>query len=264
MMRFLLVLAVAVTPAAAQGPAVRMTNVTGPASNDFRIGDRYEIAVSALAQQPVSVRTTRNGRTDWGPVIALTDTNGRWSTTGQFEKGDFGDWSEVWTVGGKLAVPVIRFSVAAPCLSSGLNMISQMSLARSQTCETSEGRQTFVTSSGAHVNMSAEQMRADVIQTFILGERERVRSRDTGRGDQAAHRILELIGVNALSENETRKALSIVRVAFERPERILPGSSGSSRTSLLLRQLADSTDEGDLKQQIAETMAYVQAESSAQ
>jgi hypothetical protein len=263
-MRFLLVLAVAVMPAIAQGPIVRIINITHPAGNDFRIGDDYEVAISAVAQQPVSVRTTKNGRTDWSPVIAMTDVNGRWSTTGQFEKGDFGDWSEVWTVGGKLAAPTIRFTVGAPCLISGLNMISQISRARAQTCDTAEGRQTFVTSSDAHVDMSAEQMRAEVIQNFILGEREQVRSRDTGRGDETANRILELIGVNALSENETRKVLSIVRVAFERPERIAPGSKGSSRTSLLLRQLADSTDEGSLKQQIAETTAYVQAQSSAQ
>ena len=32
-----------------------------------------------------SVRTARQGRTDWGPVIGSTDWNGRWSTVGQFE-----------------------------------------------------------------------------------------------------------------------------------------------------------------------------------
>jgi len=72
MIRILSVLAVAVTSAVAQGPIVRIANTTRPAGNDFRIGDRYEIVISAVAQQPVSVRTTRNGRTDWSPVIALT------------------------------------------------------------------------------------------------------------------------------------------------------------------------------------------------
>jgi hypothetical protein len=77
MIRILSVLAVAVTSAVAQGPIVRIANTTRPAGNDFRIGDRYEIVISAVAQQPVSVRTTRNGRTDWSPVIALTDMHGR-------------------------------------------------------------------------------------------------------------------------------------------------------------------------------------------
>ena len=275
MIRILSVLAVAVTSAVAQGPIVRIANPTRPAGNDFRIGERYEIVISAVAQQPVSVRTTRNGRTDWSPVIALTDMHCRWSTGGRFEKGDFGDWSEVWTVGGKLAAPAIHFSVGAPCLSSGQNMISQIGRNRAQTCETPEGRQTFVTPSDAepfrtpagrvvpgraHANRGAEQIRAEVIQDFIVGEGEQVRWKYTGTGDEAGNRILKLIGMNALSENETRKVLSIIRVAFERPERIPPGSKDPFRTSLLVRQLADSTDQESLKQQIAETMAYVQAQ----
>lgn len=105
LMRLLLILAVAVAPAIAQGPVVRLTNATRPARNDFQIGDRFEIAITGAARQPVSVRTTMKGRTNWGPVIGWTDMGGRWATTGQFEKGDFGDWSEVWTVGGKLAKP---------------------------------------------------------------------------------------------------------------------------------------------------------------
>jgi hypothetical protein len=275
MMRILSVLAIAVTSAVAQGPIVRITNTTHPASNDFHIGDRFEIVISAVAQQPVSVRTTRNGRTDWSPVIALTDMNGRWSTTGRFEKGDFGDWSEVWTVGGKLAAPAIHFSVGAPCLSGGQNMISQISRNRAQTCETPEGRQTFVTPSDAepfrtpdgrvvpghaHANKRAEQFRAELIQDFIVGGGEQVLWKYTGTGDEAGNRVLTLIGVNALSENETRKVLSIIQVAFEKPERIPPGSKDLSRTSLLLQQLADSTDQESLKQQIAEAMAHVQAQ----
>ncbi|HMC59041.1 MAG TPA: hypothetical protein VKJ01_07610, partial [Candidatus Solibacter sp.] len=115
-MRALLILAVAGIPVAAQNPVVRLTNTTRPGSADFQIGDRFEIAIAATANQPVSVRTTMNGRTDWGPVIGWTGMDGRWSTTQQFEKGDFGDWMEVWTVGGKLAKAPVHFSVGAPCL----------------------------------------------------------------------------------------------------------------------------------------------------
>src|ERR1700689_2788328 len=101
---------VAVIPAVAQSPLVRIINATRPGSRDFQIGDRFEILITAAANQPVSVRTTMKGRMDWGPVIGRTDMSGRWSTTGQFEKSDFGDWSEVWTVGGRLANPRIHFS----------------------------------------------------------------------------------------------------------------------------------------------------------
>jgi len=53
--------------------------------------------------------------------------------------------------------------------------------------------------------------------------------------------------------------LSIIRATFEKPERIPQSAKDPSRTLHLLRNLADSTDQESLKQQIAETMAYVQA-----
>jgi hypothetical protein len=68
-MRALLILAIAVVPAVAQKPAVLLTNSTRPAGTDFQIGERFEIVVTAAANQPVSVRTTMKGRTDWGPVV---------------------------------------------------------------------------------------------------------------------------------------------------------------------------------------------------
>jgi hypothetical protein len=120
------------------------------------------------------------GRTDWGPVIAWTNLSGRWSTTGQFEKSDFGYWTEVWTVGGKLANPV-QFFVTAPCLKGGQGFSSMISLALITTCETAEGTQTFATPndtdsfrtpdgrlvSGRMRPMTSEQYRADVMQNLI-------------------------------------------------------------------------------------------------
>src|ERR1700719_2986854 len=99
-MRILLILGVAVIPAIAQSPVVQLTNATRPASRDFQIGDRFEIVITGAANQPVSVRTTMQGRTDWGPIVGWTDLSGRWSTAGQFDRGDFPGGSEVWTVGG--------------------------------------------------------------------------------------------------------------------------------------------------------------------
>src|SRR5438874_2525443 len=113
MMRLLLILAVAALPAIAQSPIARITNATRPGSGEFLIGDRYEVLITAAAGQPVSVRTVKKGRTTWSPVIGWTDSTGRWSMTGQFQKEDFGGWSEVWTAGEKLANPAIHFSVSA-------------------------------------------------------------------------------------------------------------------------------------------------------
>jgi len=142
---FLLVLAI--IPAASQSSLVHLRNASRPISRDFQVGERFEILITGAPKQPVSVRTTMHGRTDWSPVIGSTDSTGRWSTSGQFEKSDFGDWSEIWTVGDKLASPAIQFSVNAPCLPGGQghSFISGPNIVLS--CETAEGRRTFVTPS---------------------------------------------------------------------------------------------------------------------
>ena len=137
---FLLMLVTSAIPAVGQIPEVRVTNVSRPAASDLQVGDRFEIIIAAAADQPVSVRTTRQGRMDWGPVIGRTDKSGRWATTGQFEKGDFGDWSEVWTVGGRLAKPMVQFFVGAPCLKGGEGRVAVMSIHIVLTCDTAAGK----------------------------------------------------------------------------------------------------------------------------
>ena len=114
----LLVLLIAI-PAAGQNPLVRILNTSHPASRQFQIGDRFEILITGAPNAPLSVRTTMQGRTDWGPIFATTGSTGRWSMAGEFRKSDFGDWTELWTVGGRLAAPLVQFSVTAPCLPGG-------------------------------------------------------------------------------------------------------------------------------------------------
>jgi hypothetical protein len=272
-MRVPLILAVAVIPAFAQSPVVQITNSTRPSGGDFLIGDRFEIAIAGAANQPVSVRTTMKGGTDWGPVIGWTDTSGRWSVKGQFEKGDFGGGSEVWTVGGKLANPVIHFSVGAPCLKGGQAFMASTGANMVLTCETAAGRQPFATPSGADPfrtpdgrwvpgrmtgNLTAEQYHAEIIQSLIIG-----RANDLGAGqlgDAAGILITQMIGINALSEDETRNVLSIIRAAFAKPDSIPQAAWDPSGTLSLLQHLADSTGQASLKQQIVETIAYVQAQ----
>jgi hypothetical protein len=269
-MRLLLISALAAVSALAQSPAVQLRNASRPASADFQIGDRFEILITAAPSQPVSVRTTRQGRTDWGPVTGWTDSTGRWSTTGQFEKTDFGHWSEVWTVGGKLANPAVSFSVGAPCLKDGQGFLVVSGLNAALSCDTADGPQTFVTPSepdpfrtpdGRLVpgrersNMTAEQYHAEIMQSLITSRPNDTRSGEFG--DEAGALIAKIIGVNALSEDETRKVISIIRAAFKDPDRIPEEAKDPSATLLLLRNLADSPDQPSLKQQIDETVAYV-------
>jgi hypothetical protein len=71
---------------------------------------------------------------------------------------------------------------------------------------------------------------------------------------------MKVIGVNALSEDETRNVVSIIRTAFEKPDLIPQAAKNPSETLRLLRSLADSTPQESLKRQIAETIAYVEAQ----
>jgi hypothetical protein len=273
MMRVLLTLALAVVPVLAQSPIVQLNNTTRPASKDFEIGDRFEIVITADPGQPVSVRTTRLSLTDWGPVIGWTDSRGRWSTAGLFEKSDFGGWSEVWTVGGKLANPTVQLSVGAPCLKGGQGSIFFSGPNVLQSCETAEGPQTFATPSApdpfrtpdgrlipgrARSNMTPEQYHAEIMQYSITNHTEDVRSRELG--DAAGALIAKIIGVNALSEEETRNVLAIIHAAFKKPEGIPEDAKDPSETLLLLRNLADRAGQESLKRQIDQTVAYVLAQ----
>jgi hypothetical protein len=277
-MRVPLLLVLAIIPAAAQSPLVHLLNASRPLSRDFQIGDRFEIVITGAPNQPVSVRTTMHGRTDWSPVIGSTDSSGRWSTSGQFSKSDFGSWGEVWTVGGKLASPAIQFSVNAPCLAGGQGaFLFQSGPNTNLSCETTEGPQTFMTPSSSDpfrtpdgrlvrqaAEQTSEQYRIDILQYLITSREKdlketRVSFKSSRRGDETADLISRLIGVNALTEEETRNTLALIRAAFEKPETIQPLARNPSRTLLLLRHLEDFTDQDGLKREIAETIAYVQA-----
>jgi hypothetical protein len=80
-----------------------------------------------------------------------------------------------------------------------------------------------------------------------------------GLGDGTAELISNLIGVNALTVDETRSSLAILRSSFEMPESMLPSAREPLRTLLLLLQLRDITGEPSLKREIGEMIAYFQA-----
>jgi hypothetical protein len=275
-MRILLTLVLAIVPAAAQIPLVSLVNASRSGGN-FQIGDRFEIVITAAPNEPVSVRTMRQGHTDWSPVIGTTDGTGRWSTSGQFEKRDFGSWREIWTVGGKLVSPGLQFSVNAPCLPSGREFVFNSGPNMILDCETTEGTQTFATPglsdvfrapdgrlvNGRASEQTREQYQSELLQYYMVNgmgtTRLALQSSQGELGDETADLISKLIRVNALNEDETRNLLAIVRSAFQRPESIQPTAKEPSRTLLLLRHLADISEPGNLKREIDETIAYFQA-----
>ena len=148
------------------------------------------------------------------------------------------------------------------------------------TCETPEGRQTFVTPSlsdpfrtpdgrlvpGQPAEQTPEQYQAEILQYLITSRQTdkknaqvSLQSSKGALGDETADRIGTLIGVNALTAEEIRNSLAILRAAFEKPETIQPLGKNPSRTLSLLRHLADLTDQESLKREIAETVIYIQS-----
>lgn len=250
----------------ARESTVTILNLSRTAAKDFQVGDRFEIVISGAANQPVSVRTTMQGRTDWGPVIGWTGSDGRWSHEGQFEKSDFGDWREVWTVGGKQVSPAIQFSLSAACPPGAQGGMAASGKHRVLFC----GSETFSTPSSdsdvfhtpdgrtvqgrVRIDRTPEQYHAQIIEAMLRG--------DTGLhskalGDEAGATILKMIGVNALSDDEVRAALSIIRDAFDSPKRIPEPQKKPVETLLLLQKLTDFTSDEGLRQQIAETVAHL-------
>ena len=241
----------------------------------FKLGDPFRILITGAPHQPVSVRTMVHGRTDWGPIVGSTDSTGKWSTEGQFTDSDFGDWRELWTVGRELTSPAIQFSVNAPCLP-GISTFAHISgMNVSITCDTQQGRRTFATSSdsdsfrtpdgrvvpGRMAQRTPEQYATDVLEDFIVSSEPRPRialqSSKGGLGEEAADLIAKRIGSNALTDDEMRNVLIIVRSAFGRPETIAPSAKQPFKTVTLLRHLTGSHD--TLKRDIAETVTYVQS-----
>ena len=106
--------------------------------------------------------------------------------------------------------------------------------------------------------MTAEQYQMEIMQSRIASGLSGVRLRQPG--DEAAALITKMIGANAFTDDEARKVLSIIRAAFENPDRVPQAAKDPSATLLLLRTLAKATEQESLRQQITQTMAYVQAQ----
>ena len=277
-MRTLSILIFGVLPAVAQTPLVRVVNLGRPFSGEFQIGDRFEIQITGAPWQPISVRTVRQGWTDWGPVVGATDSTGHWSIAGQFEKRDFGSWKEAWTVGGKLAAPAIQFDIKAPCIPGGAARIRQSGMTAVLTCDTAEGQQSFVTPSSSEAfrtpdgrlvparpsEETPDQYHREILSYMITANdaeaaKASLSSSRGALGDETADLIAQLIGPNALTDRETQNVLAVIRAAFEAPASIAPDATLPSRTLSFLSHLADCTNETGLRQLIAETIGYVQS-----
>ncbi len=118
--------------------------------------------------------------------------------------------------------------------------------------------------------MTPDEYHMDVLQYLITSQgkdiartRISLQSSRGGLGDEVAGLVARLIGANALGDHETRNVLAIIHAAFETPETIALSARVPSKTLEFLRHLADLTDQDSLKQQIAETIAYVQTVQSS-
>src|SRR2546422_9738405 len=98
---------------------------------------------SRSAGIPLSRKTRTSSNVPTGvPLLARPIAQVDGLPAGSSRRADFGDWSEIWTVGDKLASPAIQFSVNAPGLPGGQghSLISGPNIVLS--CETAEGRRT--------------------------------------------------------------------------------------------------------------------------
>ena len=252
-MRLLVVFFVGALAAAAQTPTAKIVNTSRSGSSDFKVGDRFEIVVTGRANQPVSVRTTRNyASTDWGPVVGWTDTSGRWSTTGEFAKADFGAWEKALTVGDQLASPVVSFSVAAPFIPGGAGMIFTSGPNVVMSCETATGMQTYATPSLDIFGLQTpEQTIGDLIEQSGGG--------GSGQhGDDAAIVIAKVVGANVLSDREIRNVLSIIGHAFQNRGVVPP--TVNPATIQLLQSLMTEAQTDSVKQEISKTVVFVQSQ----
>lgn len=263
-MRTLLLLALAAIPAMSQTPpGAEVVNLTRLGSTDFQVGDWYEVVVTGWANEPVSVRTTRNSVTDWSLVLGWTDQSGHWSTEGRFEKDDFGFWSEGWTVGGLRTVQPLTYFVTGSCLPGHDGLMEQSGPYITLSCETAEGQQTFVTPS---FGASFRTPDGRVIPGMAHGGTPELRMgtliEDAGgpsgeSGDAAAALIAKVIDANALDEREIGNVIQIIRVAFQNLDRKAPTANPVAAMELLKR-LVDDAKAAKLKKDIAATIAFVQ------
>lgn len=270
-MKLFIVFVVAATTAAAQSPTAMMINTSRPGSADFQVGDKFQIIVAGAPNLPVSVRTMRQGRTDWGPVIAYTDASGRWSAEGQFEKQDFGGWREVWTVGGKVANPVIDLSVKGSCPSGARSGMMASGAAMMMFCETASGSQSFVTPSEGdsfrtpdgrvipgrmRTAMTADEYHMEIMQSMMETRGDALPGKLAA---EAGDLIMKMIGVNALTEVETKKVLSIIRAAYL-PTPFRAGEAEKPAMLALLEDLANQAEQESLKTEILETTNFVRTQ----
>jgi hypothetical protein len=116
--------------------------------------------------------------------------------------------------------------------------------------------------------MTPEQYHTRIFESLIDDAAEQIeaaqinpKSSKGGLGDEVGDLILKLNGLKATSEDETRSVLALVRASVSKPETIAQSARAPSQSLRLLRHLGEWTDQENLKQEIAGTIAYVEAQS---
>jgi hypothetical protein len=174
-------------------------------------------------------------------------------------------------VGGKVANPVVNFDVGAPCIKGGEGFIFASGPNVRQTCDTQDGKEqlfttpslgdSFRTPDGRVVrgenqlNETAEEYHLQIMQEMVGGgaPKEPVKL-----AADAGELIVKLIGVNALTETETRNALAIVRSAYAPLTPFRATEEQKPAMLAMLRQLATGAEGQRLKDEVAGTIEFVQ------
>lgn len=78
---------------------VALSNLTRPGDTEYQIGDQWQLDVTGPPQQNIVIGGTLDDAALTPVVAGKTDAAGRWTLTGQFTRGDVGDWIETYSVG---------------------------------------------------------------------------------------------------------------------------------------------------------------------
>jgi hypothetical protein len=90
-------------------PTVKVIDNTRTGTTHFRVGDSFTVNVKGSPNQPVVI--VQNGGSPFN--FGNTDASGNWSTTGSWQSGDAGSYTQYWTVAGVPAMPTTIFTVYA-------------------------------------------------------------------------------------------------------------------------------------------------------
>lgn len=113
----------AVTPAGPE-PEVQLLNLDRAGAADFFAGERWQLIVLGIPTSEVSVTAWHNGELAGTSAYGFTDDTGRFDLSGVMGEEHVGVWIEIWTAGGIVLSPILRFDVLPRSLTELASFLS--------------------------------------------------------------------------------------------------------------------------------------------